>query len=66
VSLASVKSFTSGSLAADSWSELLSKGFENDGLGGLGPAIQECLGEWRPQRLDGWCSYNVEKYIKNQ
>lgn len=42
VSLASVKSFTSGSLAADSWSELLSKGFEyHDGLGGLGPAIQE-------------------------
>lgn len=43
VSLASVKSFTSGSLAADSWSELLSKGFENDGLGGLGPAIPEPL-----------------------
>lgn len=35
VSLASVKSFTSGSLAADSWSELLSKGWaENEGLTG--------------------------------
>ena len=60
VSLASVKSFTSGSLAADSWSELLSKGWaENEGLSGALRDLER-LGDGN-ETWTGWTGFNLDR-----